>query len=167
MSTCGCHEAPAWFISFVCHRSPLGICPCRETESYLLTHSTNVYEYLQCCNYCARHRLKDKLKAIRMVLRATTRTLQHEAERQGELLEKREKAVQGTREVTSGKRKGGQVERKTESASWRRQHLNWSSRREDCNRTGVSIPSGGWSGAFSLPLTSCSLCRDNHISLLY
>lgn len=113
MSTCGCHEAPAWFISFVCHRSPLGICPCRETESYLLTHSTNVYEYLQCCNYCARHRLKDKLKAIPVVLRATTRTLQHEGGRRRELLENREKAVQGTRGVTSGKRKGGQVERKT------------------------------------------------------
>lgn len=74
-----------------------------------------------------------------MVLRATTRTLHHEGERRRELLEKREKAVQGTREVTSGKRKGGQVERKTESASWRRQHLNWSSRRER-TATGQACP---------------------------
>lgn len=106
---------------------------------------------LQCCNYCARHRLKDKLKAIPTMLRATPRrtaALQHEGERRHELLEKHKKAVQGTRKALLV-REGGEVERKSEPASWRRQHLNWSSRREDCNRTGVPIPSEG--GVVLLP----------------
>lgn len=172
VSTCRWHEAPARFISFVCHRSPSGIRPFREAESYLLTHSTNVYECLQCCNYCARHRLKDKLKAEERKCPHGAESYDTDTASRGG---KEAWAPWETWKSCSGNQGSHfwQEEGRTGGEEDRVGFLEETApelvfkEREDCNRTGVSFPSGGWSGAFSLPLTSCSLCRDNHISLLY